>query len=624
MKTWPKLPSGWLIYCGVLAMAWTACSESSSPPSDAAAIQAIQQAADPSAVVTAYANGIALDRNDPKLYDAYVARMVDLGLPELAYHQAQTLTTLQSNNGLAWGVLAYVDARRGQMPEAVSAINLAGQFAPDDKFVVHTAGELVAWYDLKADKPTLPDNAKDGLAKIRILLGKRSVFTEAYATAQKAYQAQAKPESEPAQVAPSQATPGQAAPAQPGPGQYAPAPQIPDASQVPAAPLAPLAPQAALPGDQIVPLSYAAEAAPAYYSDFSDSYGGWAPDYCYDWGAGWVAPSPWWWWQPCGFWGGCSFFPFGSACLFGDFDDFHHFRHDGDFGRGDRFGHGDRFAHGGSLARGGDPAVWHHNFQGRGSFFGTPARPSSSVTRWAHQGSEARPALATSSTGSHWWSGARQQSSAAASRPVVRSAQASAFGSRSGSAARGPSAGPQWSTGTGRGNWAPLMTPQSGIASHVPPASAPGAHAWSGTSSSSRATQLPPNGRSGRSYYNPGYAAARSAAPNAGALGTYRAVPGYRDPVYAPPRWASPSGGSFGGYRQAPYSSGGWRSSASMNSVPRYPGGGSFSGGFRGGSIGGGFRGGGFSGGFHGGGGSSGGGFHGGGSGGGGHGGGHR
>ena len=50
----------------------------------------------------AYVNGAAVDRNDPKLSEAYVVRMVDLGLPELAFHQAQTLTTLVSNNGLVW------------------------------------------------------------------------------------------------------------------------------------------------------------------------------------------------------------------------------------------------------------------------------------------------------------------------------------------------------------------------------------------------------------------------------------------------------------------------------------------------------------------------------------------
>src|SRR5258708_21372566 len=78
-------------------------------PTMDAAIQAVQQASDPSAAIAAYANGFAIDRNNPRLYDAYVSRMVDLGLPEMAYHHAQTLTTLQSNNASTWAVVAYVD-----------------------------------------------------------------------------------------------------------------------------------------------------------------------------------------------------------------------------------------------------------------------------------------------------------------------------------------------------------------------------------------------------------------------------------------------------------------------------------------------------------------------------------
>src|ERR1019366_6908195 len=151
MNTWLKVSLGLLVWGGVLGSGGSE-SASSQPATVAAAIQAIQQAPDPSAVVAAYGSGIALAPNDPKLHEAYVARMVDMGLPEMAYHQAQTLTTLQPDNGLAWGVVAYVDARRGQMPEAVSAINLAGQFASSNKFVAHTAGEILAWYDLKADK----------------------------------------------------------------------------------------------------------------------------------------------------------------------------------------------------------------------------------------------------------------------------------------------------------------------------------------------------------------------------------------------------------------------------------------------------------------------------------------
>ena len=168
-----------------------AVGRAATPESVDSAVQAIQQAPDPSAVVAAYANAFAVAPDSPQVYDAYVARMVDLGLPEMAYHQAQTLTTLQSNNGLAWGVVAFVDARRGLMPDAISAINLAGQYLPDNRFVQHTAGELAAWYDLKADKSAIPEVAKQGLERVRALLDKRSDFTSAYDTARKAYESQA-------------------------------------------------------------------------------------------------------------------------------------------------------------------------------------------------------------------------------------------------------------------------------------------------------------------------------------------------------------------------------------------------------------------------------------------------
>ena len=180
----------------VLAAAW---GESTSPPELAAAIQGIEQAPDPSATVAAYVNGAAVDANHPKLSEAYVIRMVDLGLPELAFHQAQTLTTLQSNNGLAWGVVAYVEARRGNMAEAISAINLAGQLAPTTPLVERTAGEIMAWYDIKADKTTLSENAHRGLATIRRLLEKHPEFANAYETAKKAYQAQVRAPEQPAE-----------------------------------------------------------------------------------------------------------------------------------------------------------------------------------------------------------------------------------------------------------------------------------------------------------------------------------------------------------------------------------------------------------------------------------------
>ena len=287
----------------VLAAAW---GESTSSPELAAAIQAIEQAPDPSATVAAYVNGAAVDRNDPKLSEAYVIRMVDLGLPELAFHQAQTLTTLQSNNGVAWGVVAYVEARRGNMAEAISAINLAGQFAPTTPLVERTAGEIMAWYDIKADKATLSENAHRGLATIRRLLEKYPEFANAYETAKKAYQAQAS------------------------------VPEQPVQSQT--------------------------DSPPESFSDYS-----------YDSDAGWVEPTPWWWWQPAGFFAGYNFVPLTTVVVFNHRD----FRHRNRFfpDRKERFfdrHHKGRFF---------DASQFHARRDGRGSgkFFGLSAATNPSA-----------------------------------------------------------------------------------------------------------------------------------------------------------------------------------------------------------------------------------------------------
>ena len=261
-KRGAKIPMVFGMWSCVLAAAW---GESTSSPELAAAIQAIEQATDPSATVAAYVNGAAVDANDPKLSEAYVIRMVDLGLPELAFHQAQTLTTLQSNNGLAWGVVAYVEARRGNMAEAISAINLAGQFAPTAPLVERTAGEIMAWYDIKADKATLSENAHRGLATIRLLLGKSPEFANAYDTAKKAYQAQASVPEQPVQS------------------------------------------QTVSPTESV--------------NSYSDDF--YAPD------ADWIEPTPWWWWQPVGFFAGSSFVPLTTVVVFNrDFKHRNRFFHD--------------------------------------------------------------------------------------------------------------------------------------------------------------------------------------------------------------------------------------------------------------------------------------------------------
>lgn len=132
---------------------------------------------------------------------------------------------------------------------------------------------------------------------------------------------------------------------------------------------------------------------PTYYSPATaagyESY--WGPDYYYDWGPGWVAPTPWCWWQPCGFWGGCAFWPFGSVCVYGGFDRFHHW-HDGGWGRDGRAG---------LLTGGRNSPWWHQHAQGHNDFFGTPLRPGRSEVQMARsafvnqQVAQARPGAGT-------------------------------------------------------------------------------------------------------------------------------------------------------------------------------------------------------------------------------------
>jgi hypothetical protein len=413
VKTWLKISLGLLVWAGVLASAFSRPAVSQ-PNNVNAVIQAIEQASDPSAVVAAYASGLAFAINDPAIHQAYVSRMVDMGLPEMAYHQAQTLTTLQPNNGLAWGVVAYVDARRGQMVEAISAINLAGQFAPSNKFVARTAGEIIAWYDVKADKSKVSEGAKAGLTRVRALLDKDAAYTQAYATARQAYQTQSSAETNPY-----------------GPAGTTNNPQL-------------YAPQAVV--GQNGAMAYAGPPVEgAYGPDYYPSYYDWSPDYYYGVGPGWIAPNPWCWWYPYGYWGGYSFFPFGVTFAFGDFDDFHHYHYYGGFNHYGAFGFHNGFGHGH------DPAFWHGGANGRTAFFGTPAHPASSFSTWHQQGFGGGSFATAGTTTTHWWGTAARSRGIAMSPSAVGTARSSAFT---------PALSRSWSTTirTPQGAFAPRST----------------------------------------------------------------------------------------------------------------------------------------------------------------------
>jgi len=305
MKSFLKALIPAVVSCGL----WANVCAARDITDETTALEAIRQAADPSAVVAAFAAGSAQVADDPKLVDAYVKRMVDLGVPEMAYHQAQALATMEPENGTAWAVVAYVDARKNNMPDALTAIERAARYAPDNLFVNRTAGGIIAWADSAAGQTALTASDVAKVDNLRNLVANRPGFSTAYQAARQAYSGGAQPNTTGTLVAP--------------------------APQVQATP----------------PAGYPDY--PYYSSDYPPPVG--PEDYAYSYPD---VYGPWPWWEPYGsFYGSffvpAPFFVFGSPFFFGhhhhdEFFDHHHhhgFDHDRFIARGAFDHHGLSVSH---------------------------------------------------------------------------------------------------------------------------------------------------------------------------------------------------------------------------------------------------------------------------------------
>ncbi len=145
-------------------------------------VQAIRDAPDPSAAIAAYARAVAVIGPEAavpqSLLETYVHRMVQFYMPEAAREQARILVNLDPDDGIAWGVLASVAARQGQMAEALADTVQAVSRMPDNRFVQETAGQVLAWYDL--NRPAVSDSLRDALAQVRRRLQGQQSFVAAY------------------------------------------------------------------------------------------------------------------------------------------------------------------------------------------------------------------------------------------------------------------------------------------------------------------------------------------------------------------------------------------------------------------------------------------------------------
>lgn len=319
----------------VVALAQPAMTPATPPPEGQAvnpiaqSVQAIQSAKDPSEAIDALSRGMAVDSKSIDLYQAYLRKMVEFRVPQMAARQAQQLLALDPRNGLAWAVMAYNLAGNGQMDRAFADGALAVSGAPRDLFVISVAAQLLAWYDTNVNKPAITKTVRDNALIIRNTVGNSVAFQDAYKEALSALQQQAQ-----------------------GATAAAP-PENPEA----------------LPPDQYLYTT------PDYYSspDVYNNYNYYSyPDYGYGYGGyggGWGWGGGGWGWG--GGWGGWGWPWFGSSLFFFNNGFFHHDHDDFDHHHGD---HDHFFDHHGDQGHGHD-AMGHHgdNFNRNGTGHGTMA-----------------------------------------------------------------------------------------------------------------------------------------------------------------------------------------------------------------------------------------------------------
>ncbi len=159
----------------------------SSEGHEPAVITAVRNADDPAGVVEAYSRGLETHEHDPRLHEAYIRRMIDLGLAELTYYQAQELVGMDPYSGIGWAVIAQMNLLGGNGEGAVAAIHSAIRHGPDEPFALKTAGEIVAWIEANTGSLEVTSEMVGRAAELKHRLQYRREFHEPYEIALDAY-----------------------------------------------------------------------------------------------------------------------------------------------------------------------------------------------------------------------------------------------------------------------------------------------------------------------------------------------------------------------------------------------------------------------------------------------------
>jgi hypothetical protein len=156
------------------------------PPAIARSIRAIREANTMAAAAEAYAEGADVDRESVELNTAYMRRLLQLGLPDIANGPAATLVRIPVADGTGYGVLGYNCGRQNDLTNALSYTMKAAGLIKDDPSIQNNLGQLTAWYEC-AKPYKLPAADQKALDDLKADLASAAPYKAGYKLIKDAY-----------------------------------------------------------------------------------------------------------------------------------------------------------------------------------------------------------------------------------------------------------------------------------------------------------------------------------------------------------------------------------------------------------------------------------------------------
>lgn len=155
-------------------------------------INIIETTRDSARAIRAYARASTIDRNNVALHRAQMRKMLTLGVPLAASYPARALNGLDPKNALAWGVTGYAQGQKRNYDDALRATLKSLALDITNTSVLHSAGELIAWYESQAKPPKLTDRQKRLMDKLKDNMDQLETFLKGYVKIHAAFDKQSR------------------------------------------------------------------------------------------------------------------------------------------------------------------------------------------------------------------------------------------------------------------------------------------------------------------------------------------------------------------------------------------------------------------------------------------------